>query len=144
MQSAGAIKEVSNKIEEVPSVSEYQPLVRDEANGKWNDVLEIIKVERFPLFTILKESKLTSVSDDIFKIYLKQDFQFFKEKLKEESNQTFLHQVCLKVWGKAVRIVLEEQYSPVIKPSKNPLKSPSKASTINHIIALFDGTTVAM
>lgn len=116
----------------------------------WQDALAIIKAEKFPLFTILKEAVLTPISEHCFSLSLKQDFKFFKEKLKEEANQILIQTTCQQIWGYPIQIQYEkesfsfEKASPVEK-IEHPFKKPtlSKSTAINHIVALFDGTIMS-
>ena len=121
-----------------------------DSKKNWQEVLNIIKTERFPLFTIIKDAVLTPISEHCFELSLKQDFKFFKEKLKEESNQILIQTTCHKVWGYPIQIQYEQEPLSSEKPSpaektEHPFKNPnmSKSTTINHIVALFDGTIMS-
>jgi DNA polymerase-3 subunit gamma/tau len=121
----------------------------------WNSCIDKIKVKKQSLYSILKDSNIIERQSNYIKIALKQDFKFFREKLKEASNQQVIQDTLHLVFGQPLSLQLstaeptpaqttptEISYSApetkVIPQNENP-----QAMKINHIIQLFDGTLIS-
>lgn len=121
----------------------------------WNRCIDTIKVKKQSLYSILKDSNIIERQSNYIKIALKQDFKFFREKLKEASNQQVIQDTLHLVFGhplslqlSAVEPALAQATPTEISDSAPetkviPQKENPQAMKINHIIQLFDGTLIS-
>jgi hypothetical protein len=116
----------------------------------WLDVLNEVKNQKSALFSVLKDSYFVESSPSTVTIALKQDFLFFREKIKEEKNRLWLSEVIQKVYGQLLKVQLRENAEPEATQSESgQTTAPKQSSTdlqreerINRIVALFEGTVV--
>jgi len=121
----------------------------------WQSILSKLKTDKHPLSSILNASQAETVTHDSIVVKLKQDFQFFREKLREPASQAVLEPLISQTFGRSLTIrfpgerlisagsINHTSPSPVARPELDPVvESAKKSKKINHIIALFDGTIV--
>ncbi len=121
----------------------------------WENCLEKIKLKKQSIYSILKDSVVTEKKPDALQISLKQDFKFFREKLKEESNKIVIHGILREVFGQPLTLQIggaptetkaagnQEETQSISNSTPLPKKDTPQAMKINHIIQLFEGTLVS-
>jgi DNA polymerase-3 subunit gamma/tau len=164
MQVAAMEKTVTPAVPSPPPASPPPPEPRSvDVTGlndaaQWDTVLKRIKEAKQSLFTILNQSQLISLNRQSVTIKLKQDFLFFREKVREAHSQAIIDPIFRQVFGFAPTLRFEGESlvenavsrpSPVVaSPAAEPVSSRSggesdtKIKKINHIIALFEGAIV--
>jgi len=141
-----------------PTAKEEQPKATPQPTGafgtkNWMDVLSEIKAQKSALHSVLKDSYLVESSNTSITIALKQDFQFFREKIKEEKNRQWLSGIIQKVYGQSLQVHLKEtggsqtqegQTFGTVQEDKPATASgdAQREERINRIVALFEGTIV--
>ncbi len=117
----------------------------------WLEVLTEVKNQKSALFSVLKDSHFVASTASTVTIGLKQDFQFFREKIKEEKNRLWLSDIIQKVYGQNLKVQLKENEESSLTPSSDSSQISSSKTVssdhqreerINRIVALFEGTVV--
>ncbi len=117
----------------------------------WEGFLADIKQVKPPLHTILNDSTVLKVSGELVTIRLKQDFQFFREKLREPASVDILNDAFDRCFKRRLRILFDGETDPIGTPGSTgvtlampmqPVVVDSKMRKLNHIIAMFDGAIV--
>ena len=123
---------------------------------QWQQVMHLVKTEKQALFSVLNQSQLDSTDSQSLVIRLKQDFQFFREKIKEPKSQELLQPIIERVFGRRYAIRFAGDSSEPQTPSPGAIStditpiarraeqrsSDTGVKKINHIIALFEGAIV--
>ena len=122
---------------------------------KWTLFLNKIKAQKAPLFSILDRSDILGINDTYISIRLKQDFQFFRDKLNDSPNKVLIESVLKEVFEKPLALSfskLESTQSATTfsTPGQDPPPAPiasgsgskSGSQKINQIVAMFEGTIV--
>jgi DNA polymerase III gamma/tau subunit len=166
---AQAPKQEARKIEpEKIEVRRFDP-PKIEAGGdaarQWQDCVEKLKTVKPGLYAILRNSSLLSLTETALNVALKQDFKFFREKLKEPSNQEALRATIRELFGKSLQLAIpgeplgaEEQKNAPVQEAPQPSRpnpgadgtlvaqgasaDASQSKKINQIVAMFEGTLV--
>lgn len=122
---------------------------------RWAVFLGKVKQQKPPLFSILDRSDILGISETSIAIKLKQDFQFFRDKLQDSANKVLLEALLKEVFGKPLSLSFSKlETSPVQQSSDSEMKvdtSPAQplvisqkgqSQKINQIVAMFEGTIV--
>jgi len=124
----------------------------------WASVLSQIKSDRYALFTILNQSKIQKVSETEITIQLEQNFKFFKEKIREEKNASYLGQILEKIFGKKMDLQFSDEVAAITNTANignvqeaattateipPAIKAPEKTLTLNQVVELFEGSIVS-
>ncbi len=123
---------------------------------QWQQVIHLVKTEKQSLYSVLNQSQLDTSDSQSLVIRLKQDFQFFREKIKESQSQEVLQPIIERVFGRryAIRFSgdsslpqpvpiggLSSDAPPVARLTENH-SADIGVKKINHIISLFEGAIV--
>jgi len=117
----------------------------------WDGVLELIKKQKTALYSILKQSVISDVNGKDVTLRLKQDFKFFRDKLKEQSNKSFIEQCLTQITGNPCTLWLEGDQKPTdsrhssvngTSESSTPQEKRAPSKKINDIVAMFEGTVL--
>jgi hypothetical protein len=139
----------NHPIQNTPETPSTKP--NNNISQQWNQLLNIIKDKKPALFTILRNSKATSLENNKLTIAINQSFQFFYEKLNEKTNIDYVNTLINNIFGKPYEfhtdksptsIPLSPHTSSTDPPSTNPSKQPTQTAqteTINTIVSMFDG-----
>ncbi len=146
-----------------PALSKPQPRAPEVSTSntgtpaqQWQQVMHLVKTEKQALFSVLNQSQLDSTDSQSLVIRLKQDFQFFREKIKEPKSQELLQPIIERVFGRRYAIRFAGDSSEPQTPSPGAIStditpiarraeqrsSDTGVKKINHIIALFEGAIV--
>lgn len=79
-----------------------------QSGSSWDTCQNIIRDERHALYALLKGSHVEHESESELVVALKQDFKFFREKLKESSNKAFIETIIKRVYEKPLAFKLSE------------------------------------
>ncbi len=117
---------------------------------KWMLFLQNLKTSKPPLFSILDRSEVLALSETSLSVKLKQDFQFFRDKLNEQVSKTAIESLLKEAFGKPLKLSFTALEKPVATDIENDnhevVKSPIVALTkgssqkMNQIVAMFEGT----
>ncbi len=120
-------------------------------NETWDNLVTALKAERAALYSVLRQSRIAQVSDTSITVALKQDFKFFREKLKEQGNKDVLHKMIEKYFGKRLNFFLPgEDGAPQAPGQTVQDRAPQSAFStpandnqrINEIVTMFEGSIV--
>ncbi len=141
------------------------PPVSADISTQWAAFLSALKVQRQSLFSILDKSHVLSVSPTEVVVKLKQDFKFFRDKLREDLHQELMSQLLQGAFGRSLRLSFGDEAHPsqaapaVAVPMSHgddvssvateaapaplfvPVSSGGDAQVmkLNQIVAMFDG-----
>ena len=142
------------------------------AGSAWDSCQEQIRTEKHALYALVKGSTVTFESDTELTVTLSKNFKFFRDKLKETENKTYIESVIKQHYKKPLGFNLDEggdaptskaTSSPKVtvpQPSarqappqtaKKPFNNPFSQQTgdaetdkrINQIVQMFDGEVVS-
>lgn len=138
---------------------------------KWMGFLTQLKAQRPPLFSILDKSQVLGVTNGVILIRLKQDFKFFRDKLKEDAHKALISQLLQEQFGQTLVLGFADESAPQVQEvspaasvavdqpqsqTQNPTMAaptvqhaapvlqdiPSHSQKINEIVALFEGKVI--
>lgn len=120
------------------------PASKSDLESAWELVLKALNEKARPLFAILRQATPVAVENNKLQVRLLQDFQFFREKLKEPESQRQIEEILASVFQKKLAFELVSaaettQNSNSEQKKPEPPKPPKK---INQLIEMFDGTVV--
>ena len=139
---------------------------KNNIQATWNEVIQEIQKTHHALYAILKESQ-AELHDNRLNLKLKQTFQFFIEKLKEEKTKNIINEAIKRKFQKHMEFQIidannskkegpnsaesiknqstttvslnKKEDKDSISEKENPEKS---GETINKIVELFEGSIV--
>ena len=115
---------------------------------QWEPVLDMIKKQKTALYSILKQSHISAVNGQVVTIKLKQDFKFFRDKLMETGNKTFIETCFKEKTGQPCTLTLygletTSAFTSQTQTDKTPVEKPkdmTESQKLNHIVSMFEGT----
>lgn len=138
--------------EPVPEVRPVEPAIPGEFNARtWDSVINEAKLQKNALYSIVKDSYFVSQTETTVTIGLKQDFQFFRDKINEEKSKFWLNETVSKLSGKKLVVQLKESGTVSVGSDQNagvtginnPTHSESKREErISQIVSMFEGTVL--
>lgn len=138
--------------EPVPEVRPVEPTIPGEFNARtWDSVINEAKLQKNALYSIVKDSYFVSQTETAVTIGLKQDFQFFRDKINEEKSKFWLNETVSKLSGKKLVVQLKDSGTVSVASDQNagvsgvnhPTHSESKREErISQIVSMFEGTVL--
>lgn len=112
---------------------------------QWEPVLDMIKKQKTALYSILKQSHISAVNGSVVTIKLKQDFKFFRDKIMETPNKTFIESCFKEKTGRPCTLTLygletTPSFSAPAPASEEKPKEMTESQKLNHIVSMFEGT----
>jgi len=99
---------------------------------QWQAVLQLVKAQKTALFSILDRSVAIQKDEGTLSLQLRQDFKFFRDKLTEPANKTFLETLIKEVTGKTLQFTFGN--GPA-SPQHSPSPQSGRASVVDETIA---------
>ncbi len=105
-------------------VSQAVPLQKEGSIvEQWEAVIQKIKTQKAPLFSILDKSQVLGIQNNELHIKLRQDFKFFRDKLTESHSKALINQLLSEVFGKPLSLSFGQAAQQSEAPQAQPIQS---------------------